>query len=402
MLFYLKRPLAQLFFVAAMIVASATVAISATDAPATEPTATNASTREEGGNAPMSADAAYQATFHWLSLGKQREMEQVLDEAVQVYDRDPRLLFFHAACTRSRFMWQDARPLFQRVVDVAPSGDPYGQAAQLILKLDVPVERLRYEDIVHNFKSLTSLVDRHADDPLLLWMAGVECRTYKVNALGCHYYDLLLKQLQVGPSLVHQTYANLLDEIGRPAEALPHRQMALKLEPAAWSIDGLGITLSNLRRFDEADRAYAQSTKLQPRHLQYWENWICSKRERGDWPGMIELSRKALSFNPGEERLYNAWGDAERQLGHPEQALEAYRHSIECTPIYTHGYDQSAEVLTELGRTSEATAMHAKAEALRALRPEGRALRAVEQASTRPAIAPASAPAGRPWFPGRG
>ena len=54
-------------------------------------------------------------------------------------------------------------------------------------------------------------------------------RALNLNEQGCRYYERLLKQLDVGPVLVHQTYANLLDEVGRSVDALPHRELAVKL-----------------------------------------------------------------------------------------------------------------------------------------------------------------------------
>jgi tetratricopeptide (TPR) repeat protein len=106
---------------------------------------------------------------------------------------------------------------------------------------------------------------------------------------------------------------------------------------------------------------------------------------------MIELAQKALSFNPRQARYYNAWGDGERQLGHLDKALEAYHHSIECSPQYTYGYDHSAEILTEQGRPTEAAAMHDQAEALRA---QGKAERTA--AEKEGIYAPTTAPATRP------
>jgi tetratricopeptide (TPR) repeat protein len=133
---------------------------------------------------------------------------------------------------------------------------------------------------------------------MLLWMVAVQCRALHKNKVGIERYGALLKLIDdggklPGPVLVHQTFANLLDEVGRSADALPHREMAVKLEPEAWSYDGLGDTLSDLHRYKEADAAFAKSTSMEPGDAMYWRNWVISMRERGDTDGAARISRQA-------------------------------------------------------------------------------------------------------------
>ena len=127
-------------------------------------------------------------------------------------------------------------------------------------------------------------------------MAAVQCRAHHWDEDGVRLFTKFFKLVQPGPVMAHQTCANMLDALNRPEEALPHRYMALKLEPAAWVYDGLGNTLTNLKRFDEADAAYAKSTSMQPMSPQYWSNWAYSKRQRKDEAGAEELMKKARAL----------------------------------------------------------------------------------------------------------
>jgi tetratricopeptide (TPR) repeat protein len=137
------------------------------------------------------------------------------------------------------------------------------------------------------------LAKENPGDPLVLWMLGVECRSCKLDEEGVKYYAQLCNLWNPGPVLVHQTYANLLDDLGRSDEALPHRKLAVKLEPAAWAYDGLGNTLTALKRWNEADEAYLNSTTRDPNDVQYWTNWACSMQQRGDEAGAARMQTEA-------------------------------------------------------------------------------------------------------------
>jgi hypothetical protein len=186
-----------------------------------------------------SAPELYTLLLEGWSKGKQAEVEQFLVSACQRYPNDAPLAFFRAACTRSRFDIKSARPLFKTIVTIAPQ-TPEGKCAALNLALDSK------ENPDANFEQFRTLVSQHPQKPLLLWMLAVQCRTYKHNTEGIKCYQKLLKQVSVGSSLVHQTYANLLDEVGEYEKALPSRYRAYQLEPTEWSRDGFMNTMRQL------------------------------------------------------------------------------------------------------------------------------------------------------------
>jgi tetratricopeptide (TPR) repeat protein len=203
------------------------------------------------------ADKVYVGALKVWSIGKQADAEYLLDKYAHKYHQDQRLAFFQAACVRSRFEIEQANPLLIKVAVMNPAS-AQGQCAQLVVRLDSK------GTATYDFRSLRSLVRRNPDDLLLLWMLAVQCRNHNLNAEGVQYYARLLKMVGTGSSLVHQTYANLLDELGRHAEALPHRRMAVKLEPASWSYGGLASTLSALGRNDEALKASMKAMDFSP------------------------------------------------------------------------------------------------------------------------------------------
>lgn len=313
-------------------------------------------------DADLTPDGAYRACFHWLAAGKQREIERVLAEAVRTFPNDARLLFFAAACERSRFDLDAARPLFERVVKADAEDGLYGRAARMILDMDAR------RDIGKNFDALRALADKHMDDPMVVWMAGVQCRTVGQPDKGLVYYERLLKLLGDGPGpvLVHQTYANLLDDCGRPEDAMPHRRMAVKLEPAGWSYDGMANTLTRLGRFDEADAAYAKAIELSEPQEQHWVNWTWSYRRREDHAGTAEKCRQGTELHPRSVALWNNWGNAERALGRRREALARYETALKISPRSARALRGAAVVLRELGEAERAQEMDDRLAALAA------------------------------------
>lgn len=184
-------------------------------------------------------DRAYAAVIRVWSGGNQQEAERMLAGYLRRYPDDQRLALFRAACARSRFDVKAADPLLQQVVKMKATSEQ-GKCAAAVLALD------QRRDVEAQFDVLRALVLAHPNDPLPLWMLAVECRSYERNDEGAACYAKLLRMVGKGSSLVHQTYANLLDALGKHREALPHRYLAVRLEPADWSYDGLANTLDAL------------------------------------------------------------------------------------------------------------------------------------------------------------
>ena len=131
-----------------------------------------------------------------------------------------RVFFLLAACTRSRFEKEEAFPLFQTVFTLGPK-TPAGLCAEHVVHLDSDQFYVGREDAIdREFAALASLADGNSDDVVIRWMLAVQCRTWNENELGVEQYKEIVEKWNPGPVLIHQTYANLLDELKRYEEAL--------------------------------------------------------------------------------------------------------------------------------------------------------------------------------------
>ena len=125
---------------------------------------------------------------------------------------------------------------------------------------------------------------------------------------------------------------NLLQHLGRVAEAVPLYHRALAIAPEAADIHGnLGAALSGLGRQDEAIAAF----------------------------------HKALALNPAHPDIHNNLGAALRRAGRPDEALIAFDRALALRPDYAEALGNQGNALKDLGRLNEAVAAYHRALTLR-------------------------------------
>ena len=268
---------------------------------------------------------AYQTALALLKQGKQTEAEKTLYQAVQHDQENQRLVFFMGACARSRWQKRDALPIFDYVAKLNPA-TPEGKCAALMLAIDTQ------QDHETSFAALEALQKEHPDDLLILWMSAVACRELGnrdaplvYSEKGAYFYSKLLEELDPGPVLLHQTYANILSErLDRHEEALKHREIALRLEPAAWSHQGMANTLSRLGRYAEADNHYQKCVELDPNGSSYFASWAWSMSRRKDYAKAYKLYEKVVEMEPNRPDSWRNLGWCAAKLNRLDDTKRFY------------------------------------------------------------------------------
>jgi tetratricopeptide (TPR) repeat protein len=300
-------------------------------------------------------DQRYEAVIKCLSSGQQNVVEQLLDVLIRKHPSEYRLIFTRAVCARSRWSKLQAGSGFGRVLELAPS-TPEGNCARYILELD----KRKY--ITRNMDALRLLIKNNPDNPLFLWLMAIECRDYFkytyepiYSQEGEKCYRRLLEIFDVGPVMVHHTFANMLtEELNNANEALKHRRIAVKMEPSSWTYQGLGNTLSELSQYDEANRAFTKMIDLSPNDVEYLESWAISLENQKRYEECIEKSRKIIELAPDSVKAYTRWGRCLANQGKHQEALEIFRKVIMLDPANSYAYWESADALTKMGRNDEA------------------------------------------------
>ncbi len=195
----------------------------------------------EADSNPQPDPNAYKRILSVWKNGDQAQAEALAEKALEQNPIDQKMLFFYAACIRSRFDTERSQPLMNTVRQMDPQ-TPEGQCAACVWDLDQDVAADQ------NLNLLRRIVKANPNNPLILWMMAVQCRSYNLDEEGIHDYKKLLKMVGKGSSLVHTTYANLLADMGRHKEALIQYDIALHEEPASWSIRNYQNDLNEIEK----------------------------------------------------------------------------------------------------------------------------------------------------------
>ena len=273
----------------------------------------------------QSTPSAYDTAFDYLKQGKQDKAEEILASAVEQDVKNQRLVFFMAVCARSRWMKRNALPIFNYVAKLNPD-TPEGKCSAIMLAIDCQKE---YKD---NFAALETLYQKNPHDPLILWMTAVACRELGrrgapriYSEKGATYYAMLLKTMTPGPVLLYQTYANILsEELGKHEEALKYREMAVRLEPAPWSYQGMASTLTYLKRYEEADINYKKCIELAPDRASYLSSWAWSMGQRNKYDKAFDLYKRVAEIAPNHSESWRNLGWCAKKLNRFDESRKYY------------------------------------------------------------------------------
>ncbi len=188
--------------------------------------------------------------------------------------------------------------------------------------------------------------------------------------------------------VMHNNYANVLNNLERPAEAVEHFKEALRFLPDSFEVhNNYGNALKKLDRIDDAVRHYQKALKLNPKaHLTHYNlalalvakgqydeaiehykiyfgpdfeddahyNVATRLASEGKLAEAIEQYEKALKFTPDRVEALSNLGYAFAQKGEHSRALEYYQKALAADPndIITHG--RMALTLASIGRYDEA------------------------------------------------
>lgn len=282
-------------------------------------------------------DSLYSRIFSIWAAGDQARAEHLLDASLRLEPQNLRLRFFRVACNRSRFAIASSLPMFRAIAASAPQ-TPEGRCAAIMANIDSK------SDVQAQFLALERLVEENPTDALIVWMAAVQCRSLDKNAEGVKHYERLSTMVNPGPSLMHQTYANLLDELKRYDEALVHRNLAVKLEPASWSYHGMGNTLNSMGRYEEAGVAYAKALTLNPNNPEYLWNWATALYGEKKFEAAIEKCKEASEINPMMAKVWNTRGLCAAALGRWDEAMDSYGRARRIDPQFHYAYRNAARL----------------------------------------------------------
>jgi len=214
----------------------------------------------------FAADGEYDGVMQSLAAGDQNGAEQKLVELLKQDPQNSKAWFLYGVLARSRFDLRGGIIGFAHVIKDSPE-TPEGLAAACVLGIDFSKDPC---SAVYYFNSLVMLCGQNPESVPIHWMSAVMARTLTREApvsfnlgsdmrtrilnYGVREYETVLRLMDpgIGPILVHQTMANMLDDLEGYDLSLIHREIAVKMERNTWTLQGAAHTLFWLGRAAEA------------------------------------------------------------------------------------------------------------------------------------------------------
>lgn len=153
----------------------------------------------------------------------------------------------------------------------------------------------------------------------------------------------------------HASLGLALSDRGRPAEAVPHFQRALALDPKSVATEqNLGNAWFALRNFREAADHFRRAIALNPNFASGHNNLGATLLELGDTGGALASYRAALALDPRHAGARQNLGRTLLGLGRLADAIEVYAERLRLEPDSADAHYQLGGALGRAGRIDEA------------------------------------------------
>ena len=280
-----------------------------------------------------------------LSSGDQKGAEARLLDELRTHPRNDGAAFISAVCIRSRFERNESAPIFFKTLAAHPNSLE-GLTSACILGIDLAKDE---GTALYYYNALLVLCRQHPDSIPTRWLAAIMSRTLtreraayeltgevreRILQAGIREYEAVLTLMSPGPGpvLVHQTMANLLDESQGYDDAWRHREIALQMERAPWSLHSAAGALLSLERPADALPLLQEAIAMRPDIAQYYDRqgkifWDLGRRREA-----LNAWTRASQLAPNSTEYLNvcAWGF--RNIGDFTAARECTKKSLAKKP----------------------------------------------------------------------
>jgi tetratricopeptide (TPR) repeat protein len=160
---------------------------------------------------------------------------------------------------------------------------------------------------------------------------------------------------------LHTRGLALLGE-GKPAQAAEFLNDAVRLDPEAAAMYlNLGVALAQLRRLDDAIRAFRSTVDLDASSALGCANLGLAYVQSARYAEAAAVLEQAARLDPNSADIQNHLGIALAQLDREEEAARCYTRAIELRPKYHPPHTNLGNLLRSQGRLEEALACYEEA-----------------------------------------
>lgn len=157
-------------------------------------------------------------------------------------------------------------------------------------------------------------------------------------------------------ALLHLKWANFLQKAGQHDKAIVHFESSLALKPSARAHFGRGTCLATLRRREEAVEALEEALAISPDLAGVHVNLAGVHLALRHFAEAEDHCRKALAIEPGAREAVMNLGNALRNLGRREEAVqEVWQHIVAAQSASASVSSTVPPALDDAGRAPDAT-----------------------------------------------
>ena len=169
-----------------------------------------------------------------------------------------------------------------------------------------------------------------------------------------------------GDARLHHALGRVLYGLGRPLEALPSYEAALRLRVNyVEAYNDRGLALQALGRHEEALASFSAALAFRPEYAEACYNRANTHALQSRFAPAEADYRKAIACGLRRPEVYNNLGLALRELGRTEEAVRELARALDLDPAYADAWYNLADGLSRLGRDEAALEGYGRALACR-------------------------------------
>ncbi|MHC4954865.1 MAG: protein kinase domain-containing protein [Planctomycetota bacterium] len=185
---------------------------------------------------------------------------------------------------------------------------------------------------------LRDALQRHPGHPVLNITLGYYYFRRRQFENGCRCYTAAIAA-RPGNRQIRHSYAIALESIGRYEDAVAVWRSTLERFPDwAHGTYHLGHVLGRMNRLEEATTVLERARELDPKDAAPLLNLALFNSSRRQWDVAEKRIRQAIALDPEYHLPWNHLGDVLRGSGRLEEAIAAYKKSIELGAIHADAW----------------------------------------------------------------
>lgn len=230
-----------------------------------------------------------------FELGRLADADEALLSAARC-GADPGLVAYHRG--RVQIAWPDEIEALERFAEAAASPSPHVDGRDLQLEMALAHIRLQEYDEARPHLDFAEGRDNGSE---ISFLRGVCDLNQGAADAGLAHFETALERTPAEDDLARVLLylATSLKELGRFAEALPHLERAITVDPDELALHNLlGYCHYRLGRHSDAVECFRRAVEIDPASALDWANLGSNLRDLGRVDEAIAAYRQALELDP--------------------------------------------------------------------------------------------------------